>query len=413
MPKGAALQPKDYIGKLARGGFATVRSTSKGGLLLAGITNDSAATNASVATATRIAFCCPYCGPVQLARDPEWVSRGLDGVVNRMVALRRDIHAHPELAWHEVRTSASVTHELVQAGLAPTPLPGGTGLVCDIVGDGGGPMVALRADLDALPIDDEKTSRIARQSPASPTPAATTSTLWWCWAPESAWPGWRLPANCRAGFGWCSSPPRRFSPAAPWPLWPLVPWMERGGSSLCIAILASMRGRWRSGWARSPPRSTRSPCGSPAQVVTRRGPISPLTWLRPWPTSWSGPRRCYPGEWTRAGLSLVWGSVTAGSADNVIPQRGEAAGTVRVLDPSARAWAVELIPRLIEEIAAPYRAQVDIDYRRGVPPAVNDPGATEAFRAAAAALLGPVAVHETPQSWAPRISPGSSTACLA
>jgi amidohydrolase len=100
----------------------------------------------------------------------------------------------------------------------------------------------------------------------------------------------------------------------------------------------------------------------------------------------------------RAGLSLVWGTVTAGSGDNVIPQHGEAAGTVRVLDPSAWASAGELIPGLIEEIVAPYRAHVEIDYRRGVPPAVNDAEATEAFRAAAAALLGPVAVHETPQS---------------
>ena len=73
-----------------------------------------------------------------------------------MVALRRDIHAHPELAWHEVRTSALVKDVLVHAGLAPTSLPGGTGLVCDIGGLGLGPTVALRADLDALPIDDEK-----------------------------------------------------------------------------------------------------------------------------------------------------------------------------------------------------------------------------------------------------------------
>ena len=55
-------------------------------------------------------------------------------------------------------------------------------------------------------------------------------------------------------------------------------------------------------------------------------------------------------------------------------------------------------PRLVEEIAAPYRAQVAVDYRRGVPPAVNDPEAAGAFRAAAGTLLGPAGVHETPQS---------------
>jgi metal-dependent amidase/aminoacylase/carboxypeptidase family protein len=49
------------------------------------------------------------------------VGRALDGVVDRMIALRRDVVAHPELAWHEVRTSALVTHELVHAGLATPP----------------------------------------------------------------------------------------------------------------------------------------------------------------------------------------------------------------------------------------------------------------------------------------------------
>jgi amidohydrolase len=95
---------------------------------------------------------------------------------------------------------------------------------------------------------------------------------------------------------------------------------------------------------------------------------------------------------------LVWGTVTAGSAGNVIPQHGVASGTVRVLERGVWESAAELIPELIREIAAPYRAQVEIDYQRGVPPAVNNAQATETFRAAAAALLGPGAVQEAPQS---------------
>ena len=69
----------------------------------------------------------------------------LDGVVDRMVGLRRDIHAHPELAWHEVRTSALVTQELIYAGLAPTPCPGRDGSYVDIMGDGKGPTVQALA----------------------------------------------------------------------------------------------------------------------------------------------------------------------------------------------------------------------------------------------------------------------------
>jgi amidohydrolase len=101
---------------------------------------------------------------------------------------------------------------------------------------------------------------------------------------------------------------------------------------------------------------------------------------------------------TRAGLSLVWGTMAAGTADNVIPEHGEASGTVRVLDAAVWESAARLVPQLIHEVAAPYLAAVEIDYVRGVPPAVNDPEATEVFRSAATALLGAAAVQEAPQS---------------
>ena len=72
-----------------------------------------------------------------------------------LLALRRDLHAHPELSWNEQRTTEVVAARLEAAGLAVTRLPH-TGLVVDI-GDAvvrRGRRVALRADLDALPVDD-------------------------------------------------------------------------------------------------------------------------------------------------------------------------------------------------------------------------------------------------------------------
>ena len=75
-------------------------------------------------------------------------------IYDELVDIRRDLHAHPELGRHEMRTTAIIVERLVSAGLTPTVLPGGSGVVCDI-GDGSR-TVALRADIDALPIDDEK-----------------------------------------------------------------------------------------------------------------------------------------------------------------------------------------------------------------------------------------------------------------
>ena len=71
-----------------------------------------------------------------------------------VVAVRRDLHAHPELAFAETRTTALIVAHLTSLGLAPEVLPTGTGVVCEIGSDG--PLVALRADIDALPLTDEK-----------------------------------------------------------------------------------------------------------------------------------------------------------------------------------------------------------------------------------------------------------------
>ena len=100
----------------------------------------------------------------------------------------------------------------------------------------------------------------------------------------------------------------------------------------------------------------------------------------------------------RAALSLVWGTMTAGSASNVIPQSGEAAGSLRTLDLLAWKAAATLVPDLIREIAEPYHAEVEVDYVQGVPPAVNDTAATVAFRASASTVVGPGSVHQAQQS---------------
>jgi metal-dependent amidase/aminoacylase/carboxypeptidase family protein len=100
----------------------------------------------------------------------------------------------------------------------------------------------------------------------------------------------------------------------------------------------------------------------------------------------------------RAGLSLVWGAVHAGSAPNAIPSDGTLSGTVRVLDRDVWADAETIVRTLVEQAVAGTQARVVIDYERGVPPVVNDPAAVEVQREAALAVVGEAGLTLTEQS---------------
>jgi amidohydrolase len=331
--------------------------------------------------------------------DPQVIARIADGLAGQMVTFRRDMHAHPELAWREARTSAAVAEELRRSGLAPALRSAGTGLVCEVPGAGASPRVALRADLDALPVDDEKDVDYR-----SATPGVThacghdvhTAVVLGAGIGLARLAGdGILPGRVRLLF----QPAEEVLPGG------ALTMLEEGAldgvdrvfavhcdprfdaGSIAVregpitgatdAIVVRLSGP---GGHTARPQLTVDVVGALADVVTR----TPLLLSR----------RVDP----RAGMSLVWGVISAGSAANVIPQSGEAAGSVRTLDPGAWKASEDLIAGIVQEVAAPYRAQVSIDYTRGVPPAVNDRTATNAFRVAAADVLGPGAVLEATQS---------------
>jgi amidohydrolase len=90
--------------------------------------------------------------------------------------------------------------------------------------------------------------------------------------------------------------------------------------------------------------------------------------------------------------------VRAGSAHNVIPGSGQVAGTVRMLDAVAWAEAESLVRTMIEQIVAPYGVTAVVDYKRGVPPVVNEPLSTRIFGAAVERVVGPAGRVSTSQS---------------
>jgi amidohydrolase len=81
------------------------------------------------------------------------VLTGLDGIMGRLEGLYRDLHEHPELSMQERRTAARAAEALASAGFEVTSGVGGTGVV-GVLHNGDGPTVMLRADMDALPVEE-------------------------------------------------------------------------------------------------------------------------------------------------------------------------------------------------------------------------------------------------------------------
>ncbi len=97
-------------------------------------------------------LCCslPVTGQNETLRKN--ISKAADGVEQQVIAWRRDIHEHPELSNREERTAALVARHLESLGIEVKTGVAKTGVIGILKGDKPGPVVALRADMDALPV---------------------------------------------------------------------------------------------------------------------------------------------------------------------------------------------------------------------------------------------------------------------
>src|SRR5215813_8665829 len=98
-----------------------------------------------------------------------------------MTAWRQDLHAQPELGFEEHRTSEFVASKLAEFGCEVHRNIGKTGVV-GVLRTGNGPSIGLRADMDALPIQEATIFPIGQSMRVACMPAATTGTRPCCWA---------------------------------------------------------------------------------------------------------------------------------------------------------------------------------------------------------------------------------------
>ena len=313
------------------------------------------------------------------------------------ISFRRDLHMHPELAFAEHRTTGRIVDHLRGVGLHPRVLPGGTGLICDI-GSGPGPTVALRADIDALPLADEKDvpyrSSVPGAAHACGHDVHTTVLL-------AA--GTFLAERERAG----ALPGRVrlvFQPAEELPGGAVevinadaLEGVDRIFALHCDPRLMVGRVGLRTGGITAACDQLTVRLSGPGGHTARPHLTADLVYtmgkvVTELPAALS--RRIDP----RAGFSLVWGRISAGSAPNVIPDDAVAEGTVRCLDDEAWHAAPDIVKGLVESVAMAYGADTEITYKRGVPPTINEASSVDVMREAAALALGPDAASPTPQS---------------
>lgn len=325
----------------------------------------------------------------------------LESLEPELIEIRRDIHAHPEVARTERRTTALVAERLRQEGLEPRLLKG-SGLTCDIgpsIEESGVELLALRADIDALPLQETTGLPFASESEGKchacghdvhTTVVLGTGIVLARLAREG-----KLKRGVRLIF----QPAEEVQPGGALDLLAqdvlddvsqiyavhCEPKIDAGTigtrigpiTSACDTVTVTVTS---AGGHTSRPHLT----GDVVYAIGRMIAEVPSVLGR----------RLDP----RAGVNFTWGHVQAGSAPNAMPSSGIIAGTLRCLDVNAWERAGQVLHDTIEHIAAAYGVDVTMHHQRGVPPVVNDEDCTLNFEAAARDALGPSAVVLTEQS---------------
>ena len=313
-----------------------------------------------------------------------------------LVDLRRDLHAHPELSWSETRTSDLVAAKVEEAGWSVTRAHR-SGVVADL--GSGGPAVALRADMDALPVqdltDDPWRSQVAGVAHACGHDVHTAALVGAAFALAEVASQGLLPGRVRLLF----QPAEEVMPGGAVQLLEegalesvdrifalhCDPGVDVGQVGLRLGPLTSAADRVEvrltgTGGHTSRPHLTGDLTFALAKVTTELPAVLS--------------RRMDP----RAGVSVVWGSLHAGVAPNVIPDHGLVSGTVRILDAIAWADCEAIVRSAVADIVRPYGVEAEIDYQQGVPPVVNEHVSNRILAKAVRAVLGDGAQVAAPQS---------------
>jgi len=340
--------------------------------------------------------------PVPAAFRRSAIAHHTDALLDDLIAIRRDIHAHPEIGNEEHRTTGLIVDLLERLHLAAKVLPVGTGAYCDVLPPGfdySEGLVGLRADIDALPIDDATDLPYASVHPgichACGHDVHTAILL----GVGMVLSRLREQGQLERGVRLIFQPAEETSPGGAVDaieggvltdvseVYALHcdPRTEVGRLAFKVGPITAAVDRVKitltgAGGHTSRPHLT-------ADLVGALGALATSTQLLL-------SRRVDP----RSGVSLVWGRINSGTVANAIPESGTIEGTLRALDDHGWQLAKQLVPRLAEEIVAPFNVGIRVSVTEGVPPAINHSAGVRRMIRATTEMLGSSAVAATEQS---------------
>ncbi|HJR62768.1 MAG TPA: M20 family metallopeptidase [Gemmatimonadaceae bacterium] len=312
-----------------------------------------------------------------------------DADVRHLVELRRDLHRHPELSWKETRTAARLEQELAALGVTDLCRVAGTGIVARIRGERrDAPVVAIRGDIDALPIAEATGLPYASEAPG--VMHACGHDVHATWTVGAAMLLSRVPA--RGDVLIVLQPAEEVGQGA-------RAMLESGALDTVRAIFGGHVDR-------------RFAVG---QVVAQPGPLAASTDTFDIELLGSGAHGARPHESADPVIGLAAlvtalqtivsrrldpalpgvvtvGTVQAGTAPNIIPDRARLSGTIRATTPESRTLLTSELHRMAESVAATHGLAANITLRDGTPPVLNDADAAAWAQTAVTAVLGPAAL---------------------
>jgi N-acetylcysteine deacetylase len=320
----------------------------------------------------------------RLQQIREWARE----LVPFLVEVRRDLHRHPELAWEEVRTTGRIKETLGGAGIPVLPLDLPTGAAAEV--GTRGPTIALRADIDALPVEEEAPVPFRSTVPGKMHACGHDFHTAVMLGASLILKQMEAELNGRARI--------LFQPAEE-----RVEGAQRmieAGALDGVACILGMHN------------NPALPCGT---IGVRAGPLMAATDGFDIEIRGMGGHAALPDltvDPIVAGSAIVMAlqtavsrsvsplepavvSVTqflAGSTFNVIPPAARLTGTVRTCSPDVRRKLLDRVERIAREVAGGFGAGAEIRWVPGTPAVTNDPAMASLMRAAGAALLGPEGV---------------------